>query len=237
VDGLTHYTSSTEAVVSILSNGFAWVNNKRDIIKTLIPIHDFSDREPQQFGMISFTDSSPPAPTRHREKFGQFGIVVSHEWALSKMAQKVFYVAREGPITSALQELFGTGYRELKSQIKYPEDSAAQMAFTNKAMAQVHGGRLWSNLLTLYEYMEPMENAWHSEWRIVHKVPFYGYPSSKEAIIQNVSPPKNWAKIFNVVPVPEQAVIGFVCPSQHQQPFARALPSNFTSKEIIVSEG
>src|SRR5450755_1791338 len=80
MDGLTHYTRTLEAVVGILNNGFAWVPNRRNLMSALVAGHDFSKREPQEFGMISFTDWSPPAPPRHRKEFGDFGIVVSREW-------------------------------------------------------------------------------------------------------------------------------------------------------------
>lgn len=56
---LTHYTDRIEALVGILTNGFAWVPNRRDLMPILVPEHDFSRREPQQFGMISFTDLEP----------------------------------------------------------------------------------------------------------------------------------------------------------------------------------
>src|SRR5260370_6758037 len=103
--GLTHYTGSIEAVVNILSNGFAWVPNKRNLVRNLLPAHDFAEREPQEFGMISFTDQDLPA-LDHLRKFGEFGIVVSHEWARSQMAQRVLYVSEEGPVAIALQWLF-----------------------------------------------------------------------------------------------------------------------------------
>ena len=68
---LTHYTSSIEAICNILLNGFAYVPNKRQLISDLIPSHDFSKGEPQQFGMISFTELSPDRTKEHREKFGE----------------------------------------------------------------------------------------------------------------------------------------------------------------------
>jgi hypothetical protein len=228
---LTHFTKSIEAVVNILSNGFAWVPNPRKLVRDLVAAHDFSEREPQQFGMISFTDRDPPARD-HLKNFGEFGIVVSHEWARSQMAQRVLYVPEEGPIALALRWLFTAGYEQLKAEIKYPDDAAAQMAFTNKAMAGVQGCLLWSNLLTLYEYLEPEKNAYQSEWRIVNPYPLYGYPSSIREIIQRVSPPRNWAKFINVLRPPDDAVIRFVCPRQHEELFVRALPSSFSSKPI-----
>jgi hypothetical protein len=103
-------------------------------------------------------------------------------------------------------------------------------------MAGVQGGLLWSNLLTLYEYMEPAHHADQSEWRIVHPHPLYGYPSKKE-IIQRVSPPTGWAKHLNILRAPDDAVICFVCPRQHEQSFMHALPSSFSSKPIRIYEG
>ena len=235
--GLTHYTSCVEAVENILVNGFAWVPNQRKLIRQLVPGRDFSGREPQQFGMISFTDRDAPAPLTHRKCFGQFGIVVSVEWARSQMAQRVLYVQEEGPVLEALCWLFTTGYEQLKAGIQYPSDAAAQMAFTNRAMAEVEGGFLWSKLLTLYEYLEPEKNAYQSEWRIVQPLPVYGYPSSTPEIIRAVSPPQNWAKFTRVLRAPDDAIIGFVCPHQHEEALIRALPASFSSKPIQLYEG
>jgi hypothetical protein len=187
--------------------------------------------------MISFTDWDPPAPAKHLQRFGQFGIVVSQEWARLNLAQRVLYVPDEGPIECALRWLFMTGYEQLKAGIQYPDDAAAQMAFTNKAMAGLQGGLLWSNLLTLYEYMEPAGHSHQSEWRIVHPHFLYGYASSKQETIRRVSPPRNWAKHLNVLRPPDDAVIGFVCPLQHEQSFVRALPSSFSSKPMKMYEG
>jgi hypothetical protein len=204
-------------------------------MQSLVPAHDFSEREPQEFGMISFTDRDPAAP-EHLTKFGEFGIVVLDEWARSQMAQPVIYVPEGGPIEAALCWLFTMGYEQMKARITIPEDAAAQMAFTNKAMAGAYGGLLWSNLLTLYEYMEPAQNAYQSEWRIVHPHPVYGYPPSKVEIIAGVSPPRNWAQFLSVLRAPDDAVVGFVCPRPHEQSLLRALPSSFSSKPIRLYE-
>jgi len=88
----THYTSEIATVRNILTNGFAWIPNKRDLITNLLPFHDFKEREPQQFGMISFTDLPPEAAHGVRTKFGNYGIVISQGWASSNNIQKVNYV-------------------------------------------------------------------------------------------------------------------------------------------------
>jgi hypothetical protein len=228
--GLTHYTS-IEAVSKILGNGFAWMPNKRNLMKCLVPAHDFSKREPQEFGMISFTDRYPPA-SEHLKEFGRFGIVVSYEWAQAQDAQRVLYLScKGGPLITAFEWLFTTGYEQLRAKIN-PNDGAALMAFTNKEMAGIQGGLLWNQLLTIYEYMEPTDHAYQSEWRIVHPKPMYGYPTSKSDVIQNVSPPEDWAKYCNVLRAPADAVVGFVCPREDEQSFVKDLPPDFRSKQI-----
>jgi hypothetical protein len=144
MDGLTHYTRALQCVVGILNNGFAWVPNRPNLMSKLVAGHDFSQRETQQFGMISFTDWSPPAPPRHREAFGDFGIVVSREWARARKplrgvhpenvepalrAQRVIYV-EEGPFLDALRWLYTTALDHLS--IDYNDDSFASLSATRR---------------------------------------------------------------------------------------------------------
>jgi hypothetical protein len=229
---LTHYTRTREAVANILRHGFAWVPNKRRLIQKLVPHHDYSEREPQQFGMISFTDADVPSPRKHRETFGQFGIVVSPKWARLHRAQRVLYIAEDGPLFESFRSLFDSGYEQLHRGIRFPGDGAARMAFTNKNMASVQGGSLWSNLLTLYEYMEPVENAYQSEWRIVNPMPLYGYAHTTAEVIQEVSPPRNWAQHVSVLKFSGDAILGFVCPRGEETALNQVLPSAFQSKPL-----
>jgi hypothetical protein len=181
---LTHYTRTTEAVANILTHGFAWVPIKRRLIQKLVPDCDFSNREPQQFGMISFTDVDAPACRKHLERFGVFGIAMSPEWARLHAAERVLYLSEEGPLFETFCSLFRSGYEQLHGAIRFPGDGAARMAFTNKNMASIQDGALCSQVLTLYEYMEPAENAYQSEWRIVNAMPLYGYAETIPKIIQ-----------------------------------------------------
>lgn len=135
--GFTHYTSEIETVNRILSDGFAWIPNKRGLIANLLPFHDFKDREPQQFGMISFTELPPEAAHRVRTTFGKYGIVVSQEWASSNNLQKVIYVDSKGPIFETLRWLFQYAYDDLVKKSLNREGEVSQMAFTNKARATV----------------------------------------------------------------------------------------------------
>ena len=229
---LTHYTRTTEAFVNILTHGFAWVPNKRRLIQKLVPDCDFSDREPQQFGMISFTDADAPACRKHLEEFGLFGIAISPQWARLHGAQRVLYVSEDGPLFETFRSMFKSGYEQLHSAIRFPRDRAARMALTNKNMASMQGGALWSHLLTLYEYMEPAENAYQSEWRIVNAMPLYGYAETTPKIIQRVSPPRNWAQHVNVLKFSADAILGFVCPRGEEPGLKQMLPPAFQSKPL-----
>jgi hypothetical protein len=139
MDGLTHYTRTLEAIVGILNNGFAWVPHRRNLMSELVAGHDFSKREPQEFGMISFTDWDPPAPPRHRERFGDFGIVVSRDWAQARKrirgfaaenveeglrAQRVIYVEK-GPVLDALRWVYTAAHNHLSMEQK--DDKVARM--------------------------------------------------------------------------------------------------------------
>ena len=131
-----------ETVHGILNNGFAWMPNKRGLIANFLPFHDFKEREPQQFGMISFTDLPPEAAHGPRSTFGNYGIVISQEWASSNNIQKVIYVDSNGPIFEALRWLFKYAYDDLVKRSLNREGEVSQMAFTNKARAGVAGGIL-----------------------------------------------------------------------------------------------
>ena len=230
---LTHYTSSIETIVKIINNGFAWVPNKRELIKHLIPFHDFSDREPQQFGMISFTELPPEYSAKVRNDFGNYGIMVSNEWALSQNIQKVLYVDNQGPVFECLQKLFQYGYGELICKSLLREDMVSSMIFTNKVRSSITRAYLYSNLLHLYEYMEPLKNSYHQEWRITNPNPLYGFKENKQEIIENVSPPKGWAKIVNLLQVEPDDVMSFVCPETETHLLKNTLPDIYKDKPII----
>lgn len=228
----THYTGEMTTVQRILENGFVWVDNKRNLISDLLPNRDFIEREPQQFGMISFTELPPERAEGPRLEFGNFGIVVSREWAASHNIQKVWYVAGEGPIFEALRWLFQFAYEDLVKKSMQREEEVSHMAFTNRVRAEIAGGRLYSKLLQLYEYMEPIENSYQHEWRIVHPMPLYGYKNTKQEIIENVSPPKGWAKHVHVLTLTTDDIVGFVCPLNELGAFQELLNSPFQEKPI-----
>ncbi len=234
---LTHYTRSAAAVVGILTNGFAWVPNRRDLISHLVPFHPFDDREPQQFGMISFTELEPNIAAAHRKDFGDFGISVSNIWAERHKAQKVIYVGRKGPVFDALSWLFRAGYEQVKASIEFPDDAALAMGYTNKEMAFVNGAPLWANLLQIYEYLEPIEHSCHQEWRIVHPHPYYSLAESKSDVIKTVSPPLGWSQHLNVLRVEPDDCVRLICPASGRDELSAGLPHGYREAPLQCLEG
>lgn len=233
---LTHYTRTAEAVANILTHGFAWFPNRRRLAHLLVPWHDFSKREPQQYGMISFTENEPTHAKAHCEEFGYLGIVVSDKWAIEKNARRVIYVDEDGPTTEAWRNLFAIGYRDVHCRIKYPDDGGWLMAYENKAVASsIAGSVLWANLLQIWEYMEPASVARQREWRIVNPLPLYSLSESKTEAIHQVSPPQNWAKFTNVVPIPQNAVEALICPQCLVPELMSALPEGYRNITILES--
>jgi hypothetical protein len=232
---LTHYTRTVAAVANILRHGFAWIPNRRRLAHILIPQHDYTRREPQQFGMISFTEILRDDARSHRDAFGPFGVAVTEAWAQSHCAQRVFYVDESGPVVEALRRLFALGYADIKRSIRYPDDAGWLMAYENKAAAGgINGSSLWANLLQLWEFLEPSSNSAHCEWRIVNPHPHYGFSEDKQQAIAQVSPPKNWAKITHVVKIECADVVELVCPQSAVTTLRAELPEEYS--DITVAE-
>lgn len=233
---LTHYTKNVETIQKILENGFAYVPNKRKLIKYFILEYDFAQREPQEFGMISLTELPVEKTKAIRETFGYYGITIETKWAISHKAQKIMYVDTTGPIFEAFCRLFRQSFEDLKLKIE-DRSPGDKTAFTNKVMAVTYGGQMYSNLLQIYEYMEPIESSYQQEWRIVHPLPYYGYKETKEEIIQDVSPPKGWGKYLNVEGIEPKDVVCFVCPAGEENRVRAILPANYKFKPIKTYMG
>jgi len=227
----THYTKK-KTVNDILRNGLAWIPNRRGLIADLLPSHNFEDREPQQFGMISFTDLPPETAHGVRNTFGNYGIIFSQEWTSSNNLQKVIYVDNKGSIFEALHYLFEYAYKDLEARSLKREGEVSQMAYTNKARAAIAGGDMYAKLLELYQYMEPIEHSYQQEYRMVHPHPCYGYKKTKQENIDHVSPPKGWAIYFNVIKLTPNDVVEFVCPENEIENFRKTLDQRYRTKRI-----
>jgi hypothetical protein len=158
--------------------------------------------------------------------------MMTQEWVKENNAQKVIYLDDTGPIHEAMTALFNIGYLDLQARIKHPDDDMWNMSYTNKNMSSFIGAHLWVNLLQLYEYFEPIKNAYQQEWRIVQNNPLYGYKETKQEIIGNVSPPKGWASVVNVIKIHPNDIAGFVCPKDDEAIFIKRLPPSYAAFSI-----
>lgn len=226
---LTHYTGSALAVGAILRDGFAYVPNPRRLIHLLVPEHDWSAGEPQQFGMISFTVAPVWRAAAVRAEFGHYGIMVLRSWAKDRGARPVVYVRTTGPQFEQLRRAFTAAFRRTRDAIPHPDDTFWTRAFTNRWFAIAQG---WPEMLAAYELTEPAEHAAHREWRICHSVPLSAYAPTTTEIIRNVSPPTGWARVLNVVPVPADAVVGLVCPADEVDTLRAELPPALQGRRI-----
>jgi hypothetical protein len=229
---LVHYTNSPEVVGSILRTGFLLVPNKRHLINALLGEEIFTEREPQEFGMVSFTQLPIAEATSHRERFGAFGVVVSWEWAFSHDAQRVIYVDEGGPVASTFAWLFRLGKQELDRATGH---APSPMTLANKAMAFTKSSTLYARLLTLYEYMEPERNSGQVEWRVVNKIPQYhdtGKPKD-ELVRELLEASKIW-KNFGSIQLSARDVHAFICPRGAKPELQKNLPDSYRDVPILT---
>lgn len=234
---LTHYTNSMNKLVGILNNGFAWTTRTRDLMHFLVPQHDFSEMDAQQFGMICFSERTPTTCFSDTQNFGSFGITVTNEWAQKHKAQPVVYLDTSGgPFAESFKKVFQIGYDDLKRRIDFPRDKCQTAAFHNKhAAAAVVGAHLWASLLQIYEYLEPSINSSEKEWRLVYPLPNYTHANSRiEDIIENASPPTGWGIHTDVVPIENKDVKRLVCREADKYELIEKLPPDFNSTPIMT---
>ncbi len=232
---LVHFTKHARTVGSILERGLLLIHSDRGLIREFVDDPAFEKKEPQEFGMTSFTELGLSDLTSHRSIYGDFGIAVDLTRAVEKGAQRVIYVPSSGPIFEAFRWLFRLGFQEL-------QDMAAKrggfgMAYTSKAMARVGGAHLWATLLTLYEYFQPEPNAGEVEWRIVNKSPLSHPTKDKSEIIKTLlNMPEAWLRSMGSVPLEPYDVLSLVCPAERKTELGALLPERFRDVAITSSE-
>lgn len=228
---LFHYTSSAEIVRSILDLGFLLIPNKRHLIRNFLPNDDFSRREPQEFGMTSFTELRVEDARTHREQFGKFGICMSWEWALRHGAQRVIYLDEAGgKVFDAFKWLFRLGRQEVDY---ISTEKPGGMMLENKAYAGGVGAQVYHAMLTLYEYMEPERNSSQVEWRIVQEIPIYHRASERGRLIQEILEAAHSWKAY-AVPFEPNDIEMIVCPSEALERLRTAIPEKFSSVPIYT---
>jgi len=229
IHSLIHYTSSIDTVVSILQQGFLLVPNKRNLIKSFLPSYPIKDREPQEFGMVSFTELPLEAAQSHREQFGEFGIAVSWGWALANGGHRVLYISDQGLVFEVFKWFFELAEQEMKSLTLKGNQ---KVMYENKAVAGAYRAQIYANLLTLYEYMEPARSSSQVEWRIVNKIPLYLSGCSKsEQIAELLTAAKAWK--IGVVKVVPNDIEMIVCPVNHVHELRGAIPRGFQTVPIF----
>ena len=232
---LVHHTDSADAVSGILSNGFAYVANQRDLIANLVGFDSWEGKEPQQFGMVSFHERLNTPSARHLGQFGQYAICVSREWAVRHGASPVLYVGSSGPLFDSLQSLFVAGYDQVKRQIaSYGGDAMHQMAYHNRYQARVIGADLYDAVLGLYEFLEPLRNSYQNEWRITHPYPHYGISENAARAVEEVSPPEGWAQVLNVIRISPPDVRYLVSPNGASEALRDKVPDQY--RDIPIYE-
>jgi hypothetical protein len=120
---------------------------------------------------------------------------------------------------------------------RYPDDWLWRMAYIYKSAAAAFGAPLWAHALALYEFLEPAEHAYQSEWRVVHPTGVGNLSRDTPERIKNVSPPQGWAKFLHVLPVQPEDVLGFVCPAQEREQLAKRLPEIYRGKLVSPHDG
>lgn len=207
------------------------MRNDRVVIESLLPGVDFSEREPQSFGQVCFTENTFESNRDHTKFFGAYGIQVTSGWAERHQAQPVIYVPDSGPLLDALRFLFHQVYGKAKAEELYQDDLARQQWMVSATMAGVTGKPLYAALLKLYQFMEPAQHSTEREWRIVNPNPDWSISSSTEKAIKNVSPPKGWAKL-HVVPIEPEDVVALFCRKQEKDAVVGSLQEKFKQVPI-----
>lgn len=224
---LVHYTKSPEVVASILENGFLLVPNRRELIERFLGSEEFKWREPQEFGMVSFTELQKERARHHREVFGDFGVVVTWEWAIHHRAQRVLYVG-DGPVFRAFKWLFEFGKQEI---LRHDPEASKRMSLTNRAVAMMYS-QMYGHLLTIYEYMQPERDSSQVEWRIANPIPEYHsrYSDRDHMMRELVRLAKSKIGTLTVEPGHVEMLL---CPASDVRRLKAAIPAPFQSVPVI----
>lgn len=226
---LVHYTKTPDSVRSILQHGFILFPNPRGLINLLLSTDGFKQREPQQFGMVSFTEIPFEYAGVHSEHFGEYGIMVSWEWAQKHAAQRVIYIG-EGPVLSAMQWMFQRAKQELEVNCPGP---LGEPILRNKVLAGLYG-QLYHHLLTVYEYMENERNSSQAEWRIVNPIPYHHETLDRIKLLPKLL--KLARQGIGTVRIPPQDVRAVVCPKSKVKKVQKSLPAEYQGIPVLPVE-
>ncbi len=197
---LTHYTSSAEAVGSILRVGFFFSFRPTKTFDQLFRAAGLDAQEPDDKGMVCFTELNVEDATMHRSEFGSFGIAVSKVWAIDQGARRVSYVEPGGPHFQALLgKLRGHaprhafGYPVDEQRMPMFEKSLRQLLLGRKAAATLFGAdaeyrRLLDDLL----WVQISSDQNQAEWRIRNPSSLGGIQDAIRAGLHSVESMISW---------------------------------------------
>lgn len=229
----THFTNSKKSLLNILKYGFAWMRNDRVVIQSLLPDVDFSEREPQSFGQICFTENTFETNKDHTKFFGSYGIQVSLKWAEEHNIQPVIYIPDNGPILESFRFLFQQTFQKAQAEELFPNDTARQKWIVSSAMAGVTGKPVYKRLLDLYQFMEPAQYSAEREWRIVNPNTDWSIPHDRKTTIKNISPPKGWGNVLYTLPIRSDDIVAFVCHEKDKNDLFSSLSEEFKGISIF----
>ncbi|MCX6742880.1 MAG: abortive infection system antitoxin AbiGi family protein [Candidatus Parcubacteria bacterium] len=182
ISTLTHYTKDIEKIVSILEFGFFYSYHPTRTFDQLFKDADIDAVEPDDHAMICFTELDIGSATKHRSKFGQYGIAVSMEWAKAMGAKKVEYVERNSPrYYELLQKLQSNapakpfGYPANEQRMPMFEKVLRQQTLGSPSMAKFFGaGPDWKKILNELLWIQTEAHKEQNEWRIRNPNPCVG---------------------------------------------------------------
>ena len=220
---LIHFTDE-RGVAGILANGFALMPCDRLLLDDLFGSNRPFAGDPQNFGMVCFTEASLEDAGPVRKK-GDYGIAVKFEWAEKHGARKVQYVGKAA--AWVLRFKFRYQARLLTQKIGSPCDKGMALAYENKEFAGLLGAQGYQALLERYEYMQTARDRLQREWRITQKYPFQGVRPKE------VPNEDGWSGLLRYKKIRNEDVEFLICPIGMRDNFLKCIPDEFRTLDIV----
>lgn len=98
---LFHFTKSTDALISILENGF-WPMTANEDISFMMPNYK---RAIVGIPMVCFTDIPIELTGEHRKQYGEYGIGLKKEWGINNGLNPICYIIKNSEMYNAYNHL------------------------------------------------------------------------------------------------------------------------------------
>lgn len=219
---LIHFTRE-EGLIGILHNGFALMPCDRLLLDDLFGGERPFKGDPQNFGMVCFTDApfNKAGPVR---KKGDYGIAVKFAWAEQHGVRKVRYISRL--YAWFMRFRFRKEMEHLSQQIDFPKDEGLKLAYKNKEFAAFMGAPGYGAALDDYEFMQTVRDKKQREWRITQPLPF------DNSMPGEIPSPEGWGFLY--FKKLEASDIEFLmCPTGKTKYILDKVPEQFRSLKIV----